>query len=119
MFTIATILIIHFFFDFVFQSHWMATNKSKNNAALALHVAIYSSGVCLMTILNFPLFSFGTACAFIFLNTIWHFLTDYITSRLSSKRWAEQRWHDFFVIIGLDQVCHYLTLFGLLYILTA
>jgi hypothetical protein len=27
---IITVIVMHFVFDFIFQSHWMASNKSKS-----------------------------------------------------------------------------------------
>ena len=55
----------------------------------AIHVS--SLGICL-------------SFAVIFIT---HWLTDYFTSRLTSKLYKEERYHDFFVMIGFDQVLHY------------
>jgi hypothetical protein len=39
---IILMLFIHWIADFVLQTHWQATNKSKNNIALTQHVTTYS-----------------------------------------------------------------------------
>ena len=39
---VVLILFLHWVFDFVFQTDYMARNKSKSIKALASHVAIYS-----------------------------------------------------------------------------
>ena len=44
------IVFAHWVSDFVLQSHWMATNKSKNWQALLAHVATYTAS---MTVLMF------------------------------------------------------------------
>jgi hypothetical protein len=48
-----------------------------------------------------------------------HFVTDYITSRISSKLWAKQDWHRFFVTIGFDQLIHQATLAFTLWVMVA
>lgn len=108
IYQIAAVIILHFVFDFIFQSHWMATNKSKSNKALLAHVSVYAIGLtiiamnCLPPIYIFP---------WVIFNAVAHFVTDYFTSRASSKQFGNN-WHDFFCVVGVDQVIHYLTLFG-------
>ena len=102
------LLIIHWVADFIFQTHWQATNKSKNNIALSSHVAVYTA--CLMV---FSPFLFGLSLAtfsFVLINGLLHFVTDYFTSRATSKLWAVGDTHNFFVIVGLDQLIHQFTL---------
>lgn len=106
------LLLVHWFADFVLQTSWQATNKSKRLDALSAHVLVYTATLAL-----YSSFLFST-CAnwfvFWFLNGILHFCTDYVTSRISSKLYAEQDYHNFFVVIGFDQFIHQLTLAGLL-----
>ena len=97
---VITILILHFIADFVLQSSWMAVNKSKNNLALFLHVTVYA--------MVFSVFGFLYAVV----NAFMHFIIDYVTSRITSKFWAEQKYHLFFVTIGLDQTLHFICLFS-------
>lgn len=106
------LLFIHWFADFVLQTHWQASNKSKNNVALATHVLVYT--ICLFFTVPFIFASseplFNKWLYFIFLNGILHFITDYFTSRASSKLYAKQDWHNFFVVVGFDQLIHQFTL---------
>jgi hypothetical protein len=110
--TISTILILHFVFDFILQSHYMAANKSKSNMALLMHVVVYTIGLEIMVSL-FTFLNLYQSLAFIVINASMHFVTDYITSRKSSKLFNVD-WHNFFVVIGLDQLIHYITLFSTL-----
>ena len=134
--TVSLLLGLHFVGDFVLQSNWMAINKSKRLKPLLIHCGIYS--LCFV-----PFFGpvFGVVTFFL------HTLTDAVTSRLTSKFWFikldppvfkweemkhyENKWanlylvtfldserHWFFVLIGLDQLIHYLTLLWTLKILS-
>jgi hypothetical protein len=127
---VLALLTCHFLGDFPFQSDWMALNKSKNWTALADHVTIYT--LCFIpTIFLAPrISSFLSFLGFIWLS---HFITDAITSRLTSRLWfihidpVPQELliedgrardlnlchvvflptrHRFFVAIGADQLIH-------------
>jgi hypothetical protein len=112
LYTISTVLIVHWIFDFFLQSNWQATNKSKNNFALAQHVGVYSIGLLLIGILNLNLFDHaGWIAGFVAFNAAAHFFVDYVTSRASSSLYAKGDLHDFFVTVGFDQLLHYLTIF--------
>lgn len=135
------LLVVHYFGDFVFQSHWMASNKSKSNRALGAHVMAYTltllvwCSAILFMLYGEPYFS---VLAFVALNGAIHFAVDWITSRHSAgffgaaifDTMAEARfranygqppdhamginpgryWHNFFLVIGYDQLLHGLTL---------
>ena len=88
------ILFIHFISDFIFQSDWMAQNKSKRNLPLLIHVVVYS----------IPFTFFGVE--FALANCVLHFCVDYVTSRISSKLYKQGKIHWFFVVIGFDQWIH-------------
>jgi hypothetical protein len=92
------ILFTHLIADFFLQSDWMAINKSTRWDALMLHVGVYA--------LCFLPFGFLFACA----TFLFHFGTDAITSRITSYLWGKQQRHWFFVVIGIDQFIHYVTL---------
>lgn len=92
------ILGVHWFADFVLQSDMMAKNKSKSFKWLAFHVAVYT--LCMIV--------FGWK--FALLNGLAHFLIDAVTSRVSGYMWRTGKVHNFFVVIGFDQLLHVLLL---------
>ena len=129
--TLLWLMTAHFVGDFLLQTDWMATNKSKRWDALALHCAVYSA--CFLW--RGPLFVAGVF--------VLHFVTDAVTSRITSRFWFFHRedgiweqasyavpkhgrtivnpWtpidsnrHWFFVFIGFDQWLHLLQLAWLL-----
>ena len=103
-------LVIHWLADFKYQNHWMASNKSTSNKALGGHVLVYT---LFMVWLGLIMFNDSLlAILFALINGAIHFCVDYCTSRLTSFRWKQQRWHDFFEVVGVDQSIHYLTIFG-------
>jgi hypothetical protein len=91
----------------------MAKGKSKNYEDLLEHVLVYSLGLILMMVTNgnsFP--DVASRVAFVVINGVAHFFTDYFSSRASSRLYADGEFHDFFGTIGLDQLVHYVTIFG-------
>jgi hypothetical protein len=112
------IIFIHWFSDFVLQTNWQATNKSKDNLALTEHVLTYSG----IWFLSSIVFYYFTDNIFILLfpciTFVCHWITDYFTSRLNSYLWAKGDIHNFFVSVGFDQVLHYVQLFLTFYLLT-
>lgn len=100
------LLAVHWLADFVIQTHWQASNKSKNWDALGRHVGTYT-----VTLAVAAIFLFGIkGIPFAGFNGLLHLGTDAITSRWSSKLYAKQDWHNFFVVIGFDQLIHQATL---------
>jgi hypothetical protein len=108
------LLATHWVGDFVLQTNFQASNKSKRLDALSLHVATYT-----LTLFISAIVLLGVTAAVIFaaINGALHFATDYITSRASSKLWEKQSWHRFFVMIGFDQLIHQATLASTLWIM--
>lgn len=109
-------LLAHHYGDFVFQSHWMASNKAKNPVALFLHAATYTFTIWAILSLSYLAFSwkgvpffndYGTLCWIVFLTGIQHLCVDALSSRVTAELWKEQKWHEFFVNINLDQLLHY------------
>lgn len=124
---VAQIIFAHWVSDFVLQTHWMATNKSKNWLALLSHVGTYTASLAVIllavgaviaasetgTVQNaIFVLAPGAFVAWVVLNGALHFVTDAITSRITGYFWAKGDAHNFFVIIGMDQMIHYFCLFG-------
>ena len=109
-------LFVHWVADFVLQTEQMANNKSTSNYWLGMHVGVYT----LTTILSwFILFSivglhatllqYVLAALSIF---VMHFITDYITSRITGRYYKNKKYRLFFTTIGFDQWLHYLQIFA-------
>lgn len=98
--TIYMLVWMHLVADFIFQTDKMAINKSKSNLWLGFHVLVYS----------IPFLFFGLK--FAALTYAGHFITDYISSRITSKLWHKGERHWFFVVIGIDQAVHMTCLIG-------
>lgn len=113
---LVALLVVHYIGDFIFQSHWMGVNKSKNTWVLALHVLIYTWNLLLGSILIFsptltaPPSMLGGILTFVAVNGLLHFCTDFVTSRMTSALYANKEFHRFFCVIGLDQLIHQATL---------
>lgn len=118
------LILLHFIGDFILQSNWMALGKSKSIPPLTFHVLVYS-----LVFLPFYGFHFWIVTFYL------HWIVDFITSRITSKLWfidlfptsckpedADPNWstyyahirenkrHWFFVMIGFDQLIHYVCL---------
>jgi len=128
MLTAFIIVLIHFIADFIFQAELWATYKSKSNRALLSHTITYSViwffgatflfnepcdaspiiGYCVDTIKCFK---------FAAITFVAHTITDYLTSRVVSQKFADKEYGSpipnfgAFTIIGFDQVLHYGQLF--------
>lgn len=120
-FTIVCVLLVsHFVADFILQSDAVAKDKSKSNKVLAYHVFVYIfffTAVLVWMPSWFTSIHLSTLALFLAANGVMHFITDYVTSRISSRLWASGRVHDFFVCIGADQLIHQLTLVSTAYLL--
>ena|SRR5882724_1069973 len=113
-----SLIVVHSVADFVLQTNWQAINKSKSNEALTKHVLVYS--------LCFVPWGFK----FYLLTFLTHWITDYFTSRCTSKlfffkqvaldgcdppfrtewMYIPSKRGPFFWMIGLDQLIHFITL---------
>lgn len=104
---IYSIIFSHWVADFIAQSDWMAKNKSKSWAALAVHILAYTATLlALISIANPSIHAWKYALV----NGAAHFVVDAITSRITAKLYAKGDVHNFFVVIGLDQAIHMSTL---------
>lgn len=104
------LLAVHWLGDFVLQSHWMSVNKSKRLDALAIHVATYTTTLLIGSGLLFGVDNIGPLALFVGVNGSLHFATDFVTSKITSRLWDQQREHLFFVMLGFDQLMHQVTL---------
>jgi hypothetical protein len=55
-------------------------------------------------------FTFAFGIKYGLVNAAAHFVVDFITSRCTSRLYAREKYHWFFVVIGLDQAIHMTTL---------
>lgn len=99
----------HWLADFVFQTDQMAKGKSSSLRWLGVHIATYTPVLSLVVFFLTPTLSLQRVLLWGLLNGALHFLTDFVTSKMTKRLWAEGRVHDFFVVIGLDQAIHYST----------
>ncbi len=105
------ILLVHWFADFVMQTEHMSKRKSSSNYYLTMHVTVYTFATIVMWALVFPFTSVHLSVLGVWLSFaaifVMHWVTDYFTSRWTSRLYKEENNHDFFVVIGFDQVLHY------------
>jgi Protein of unknown function (DUF3307) len=113
------LLAVHWLADFVLQSHWMSVNKSKRLDALSLHAVTYTGALLVGSGLVLGLRQIELLVLFVGANGFLHFATDFVTSRITSRLWCQQREHDFFVMVGLDQLVHQVTLATTLWLIFA
>lgn len=102
------ILIIHFLADFCLQTSKQATMKSVDKIQLAYHVLTYS----IVWFFASYVFTGSWLLAFIFsiITYAFHYMTDYITSRIGKPYWDAKDYHTGFMVVGADQVAHYIQL---------
>lgn len=115
---IILLLVAHFVADFIFQPHYIAISKSYDIKNLIYHIIIYALAFFIIFGLSwyFMFYIIGiTITAEIWLqmtfgitivNSILHYIIDYFTSNVSGYFWKKKDYHNFFVIIGFDQLLH-------------
>lgn len=104
---IVALILIHFVADFVLQTQVMAQNKSSSNKWLLYHVIIY---ILPFSLMNLIFDNIAVTLIFMVANMSLHFVTDYVSSRVAKQYWEKKDVHNFFVVIGADQMIHMLTL---------
>jgi hypothetical protein len=121
---ISFILLSHLLSDFVLQSRNQGRKKSTNIFWLLTHVLIYSSTITFfwwLIDLNYEIKNIINYTSIFFVIFITHGMTDYITSKLSgfaylkmqdSNKRINEFWEwIFWLIIGVDQTIHIISLF--------
>ena len=116
--SIILILIAHYIGDFIFQTSWMAENKSDDARALIAHVGVYSVTLLVFICLILNTTEPSKVLPYVVLNGSFHCLVDVITSQFTKKLWNKKDYHNFFVVVGLDQLIHLITLIGILKVIT-
>lgn len=98
-----TLFFAHFVADFLFQTNNMAMNKAYSLKWLSIHVGTYTLTIA---VFSFFLFEPMEAIQFAAINGALHYITDFFTSKLTSKlsKWQNQKW--FYTAIGFDQFIH-------------
>lgn len=103
------ILLVHYVADFLLQTDEQAKNKATSTKALFNHVLTYSlvwTGFIALTWLSLiPSLLFGI------ITFISHYITDYFTSKKVKKYFDAGNPHDAFIVIGFDQILHYVQLY--------
>ena len=104
------IMFIHWVADFLFQTKERAINKSKSNYYLFQHVLVYT---LTFYVFGLTFYSSISAIAFCGITFLFHFITDYFTSRWTSRLYRNKKFYgfpSFFSVIGLDQFLHFVQL---------
>lgn len=116
------IFIMHYIADFIFQAEKWALGKSKNNYDLLTHTTVYS----ILWFWGYSIFlriytgervDFWIPFLFFIITFVCHTITDYYTSRVTSKLFHNKKFggpipnFGAFSMIGFDQVLHYIQLF--------
>jgi len=101
-------LLIHWLADFALQTHHQASTKWTNTDSLVKHVGTYS--LVWFWASWFFLDSLLLAVFFSGITLLAHGVTDLITSKLAHDRFEEEDYHNGFVIVGADQILHYVQL---------
>lgn len=101
-------MFVYFLTDFGLQTHDQAVNKSSKIYDLVCHTSIYS--LCFLIIISL-ITNFKIGLEFAIITFLAHTITDYITNRISKIYFEKQDYHNGFVVVGFDQLLHYIQLF--------
>lgn len=103
------ILLIHYLADFGLQTHEQSKEKYKGGEMLFYHVGVYS----LIWFFGYLFIEWNllNAITFTTITFVTHWVTDLITSNLGRSFWKKEDFHNGFVIIGFDQILHYIQLY--------
>jgi hypothetical protein len=108
------LLCAHYLGDFVLQTNNMAKNKSKSFFVLFVHVLVWSTVILIASLLALPI-SYRLCFIFVTINFGLHFAIDAVTSRWMAAILFVGKRHEFFMLLGLDQLMHQLCLLVTLY----
>ena len=102
------ILFAHFFADFALQTHEQALGKSQKWIPLLQHTGLYALVFFFLMFMWYVRFEMSFVFAVI--TFIAHTITDYFTSRIARHFSEKEDYHNMFVVVGFDQILHYLQL---------
>lgn len=115
--SVLAILFIHWIADGLLQTDKMAQGKSKNWYDLLDHTATYSICFCVLMLFVWSIDHWGMTVTpkdcllflakFTLITFFFHTFTDYFTSRINARLWADKKVHWFFVSILFDQLLHF------------
>lgn len=120
---VISVILAHYFADFVFQDEQWAITKRKSVKSLLKHTITYSVVLTILLLGVLWISPLYILYFFIF-NFIAHTLIDFVTSKVVGQRFDDKHLGSAipnlgaFSIIGFDQVLHYMCIFGSLYFLT-
>jgi hypothetical protein len=108
MINLILVFFFHFLADFIFQTREMADNKGKSIYWLTRHVFVYS----LVMITIWPFFGIDakTLGLIFIVSFTTHWITDFITSKITGYFYLKNNMRAFFSTIGFDQFIHATTL---------
>lgn len=111
---VLSLLALHYVGDFQLQTSDMALNKSTSNKWLSIHVAYYIMPFALFYGVLFLIYGdVNILLLGIVANFVLHWMTDYVTSRISSYYHKRHEMGAFFKTIGFDQMIHMVCLFSI------
>jgi|APSaa5957512576_1039674.scaffolds.fasta_scaffold03230_17 hypothetical protein len=102
------ILLIHFLGDFVLQTHEQAKEKHKSPEMLTYHVLTYSF-IWLIAMYVWT-DNIWYSVYFTCITFVTHWIIDLFSSNIGKPFWRDKDYHNGFVVVGADQVLHYLQL---------
>lgn len=106
------VLAAHWVADFLCQTDTMAQNKSHSLPWLSVHVLVYTVvlGVLTSVLTIWPGVDAPLLTVWIGVNGVAHLATDFWTSKWTASLYSRGDRHNFFVVVGLDQLIHGATL---------
>ncbi len=102
-------LLIHWIADFCLQTDEQAKGKASSLKMLTFHVATYTIVSSIMW--YFILWDWRKCLIFAGITFVAHFVTDFITSKIGKPFWQKGDFHNGFVLVGFDQILHYVQLY--------
>lgn len=106
-----SLLIIHWVSDFILQTDSQAKGKSTSLKCLLSHTSVYSIAWFYSILLLDPEHRPMLALSFAAITFLCHTLTDFFTSKIVRYFFTKGDTHNGFVVIGFDQILHYVQLF--------